>query len=67
MDDWTCAQVLDDVLKEICTALLGADVNVRLVQKLRTNIKATVNIKEQPVGVNKKRLIHNVYHIPRGA
>ena len=45
------------MLKEICTALLEADVNVRLVNQLRKSIRATVNFKELPPAVNKKRLI----------
>ena len=32
-------EVLTGMLKEICAALLEADVNVKLVQQLRTNIK----------------------------
>lgn len=31
--------VLNDMLKEICAALLESDVNVKLVKQLRTNIK----------------------------
>jgi signal recognition particle subunit SRP54 len=50
-------QALDAMLKEICTALLESDVNVRLVGKLRNSIKAKVNLKDQPSGVNKKRMI----------
>lgn len=50
-------QVLDAMLKEICTALLESDVNVKLVGKLRNSIKAKVNLKDQPSGINKKRLI----------
>lgn len=45
------------MIKEIASALLEADVNVRLVQQLRKSIKATVNFKELPPAVNKKRLI----------
>jgi hypothetical protein len=33
-------QAFDDMLKEICAALLSADVNVRLVGTLRKSIKA---------------------------
>ncbi|KAL1974750.1 hypothetical protein VTN31DRAFT_4954 [Thermomyces dupontii] len=50
-------KVFDDMLKEICAALLSADVNVRLVQNLRKSIKATVNLSSVPSAVNKKRLI----------
>eukprot|EP00894_Picocystis_sp_ML_P000579 jgi/Pico_ML_1/51096/g2183.t1 len=32
-------EVLDAFLKEICTALLQADVNVKQVMALRTNVK----------------------------
>lgn len=45
------------MIKEICAALLEADVNVKLVGTLRKSIKATVNFKELPPAVNKKRLI----------
>ncbi|CAN6601371.1 signal recognition particle subunit Srp54p [Trichomonascus vanleenenianus] len=52
-------QALDNMLKEICTALLESDVNVRLVGKLRQSIKQAVNIKENQnaTGVNIKRLV----------
>lgn len=50
-------QALDAMLKEICTALLECDVNVRLVGQLRTRIRSAVNLKDQPANVNKKRLI----------
>ena len=45
------------MIKEICSALLEADVNVKLVGQLRKSIKSTVNLKELPVAVNKKRLV----------
>ncbi|KAI7900044.1 signal recognition particle protein [Cokeromyces recurvatus] len=50
-------KVLDSLIKEICAALLSSDVNVRLVQKLRTNIKKSVNLNELANGTNKKRMI----------
>ncbi|KAL1981569.1 hypothetical protein VTN96DRAFT_2448 [Rasamsonia emersonii] len=50
-------KAFDDMLKEICAALLSADVNVRLVQSLRKSIKASVNFSSLPPAVNKKRLI----------
>ncbi|KAI8048874.1 SRP54-type protein [Syncephalis plumigaleata] len=50
-------QLLDAILREICAALLASDVNVKLVQNLRTNIKSVVNIRELAAGINKKRLI----------
>jgi signal recognition particle subunit SRP54 len=45
------------MLNEISHALLEADVNVRLVQKLSNSIKTQVNFKDLPPAVNKKRLI----------
>ncbi|KAJ9317369.1 hypothetical protein DTO271D3_2190 [Paecilomyces variotii] len=50
-------KAFDDMLKEICAALLSADVNVKLVQTLRKQIKASVNFSSLPSAVNKKRLI----------
>lgn len=54
--------MLDEILKEICKALLEADVNVKLVASLRTNIKAAVAIDKQPAGINKRKLVHKVMH-----
>ncbi|KAJ6155402.1 hypothetical protein N7470_005968 [Penicillium chermesinum] len=50
-------KAFDDMLKEICAALLAADVNVKLVQTLRKSIKSSVNFANLPPAVNKKRLI----------
>eukprot|EP00878_Enallax_costatus_P032843 GHUV01036147.1.p1 GENE.GHUV01036147.1~~GHUV01036147.1.p1 ORF type:complete len:167 (-),score=44.27 GHUV01036147.1:195-695(-) len=49
--------VLDACLKEICAALLQADVNVRLVAGLRANIKKRVNVEELAAGLNKRKII----------
>lgn len=48
---------LDHLLKDISKALLESDVNVRLVQKLRLNIKKLVNLEELAVRANKKKII----------
>ncbi|KAJ8328387.1 Signal recognition particle [Batrachochytrium dendrobatidis] len=50
-------EALEAILKEICGALLESDVNVRLVQSLRKNIKSIVNLQELSSGINKKRII----------
>ncbi|RKP09673.1 SRP54-type protein [Thamnocephalis sphaerospora] len=50
-------KVLEAVLRDICAALLASDVNVKLVQNLRANIKSVVNIRELAAGINKKRLV----------
>jgi len=49
--------LLNNILKEICAALLEADVNVKLVQNLRKNIKSIVNLEELSTGANKRRVI----------
>ena len=48
------------MLKDICGALLEADVNVKLVGALRKSIKSSVSVKDLAPGVNKKRLIQKV-------
>jgi signal recognition particle subunit SRP54 len=48
---------LDHLLKDISKALLESDVNVKLVQKLRLNIKKLVNLEELAVRANKKKII----------
>jgi signal recognition particle subunit SRP54 len=45
------------MVKEICNALMEADVNIKLVTGLRKSIRNSVNFKEIGAGVNKKRLI----------
>lgn len=48
---------LDACLKDICAALLQADVNVRLVSALRQGVKRRVNVDELAGGVNRRRVI----------
>ncbi len=48
-------EVLDGMLKEIVTALLEADVNVRLVKQLRENVKKVIDFDEMAQGLNKRR------------
>lgn len=48
------------MVKEICNALVEADVNIKLVAGLRNSIKKSVNFKELAPGVNKKRVIQKV-------
>lgn len=48
------------MLKEICSALLSSDVNVKLVGHLRKSIKAAVNFSSLPPHTNKKRIIQKV-------
>lgn len=50
-------KVLDACLKEISTALLQSDVNVKTVLQLRNGIKKRVNIEQLAAGLNKQRVI----------
>ncbi|CAI7996939.1 Signal recognition particle 54 kDa protein [Geodia barretti] len=45
------------MLKEICTALLEADVNVKLVGKLRQNVGAAIDFEDMGAGLSKRRII----------
>ena len=51
------AQVLDACLKEISRGLLEADVNVRLVMNLQTNVKKRANNADKGAGLNKRKII----------
>jgi len=50
-------QQFDAALKEICTALLEADVNVRLVQSLRKSIKHKIDFNTLPKGASRRKYI----------
>ncbi|KAJ2817905.1 Signal recognition particle, partial [Coemansia furcata] len=52
-------KALDALLREICGALLESDVNVRLVQQLRVNVKKRVNMEELASSTNKRKVIQN--------
>nr|CAH7750857.1 unnamed protein product [Callosobruchus chinensis] len=47
------------MLKDICTALIEADVNIRLVKKLRENVRAVIDFDEMAGGLNKRRMIQS--------
>lgn len=50
-------EVLNAMLKEICTALIEADVNIKLVKKLRENVRSVIDFDEMAAGLNKRRMI----------
>lgn len=52
-------EVLQAMLKEICTALLEADVNVKLVGRLRENVRKAIDFEEMAAGLNKRRIIQS--------
>lgn len=45
------------MLKEVCAALLEADVNVKMVKQLRENVKNVIDFDEMAAGLNKRRMI----------
>jgi signal recognition particle subunit SRP54 len=53
-------KAFDGMIKEICNALIEADVNIKLVAGLRKSIRGTVNFKDLAPGANKKKLIQKV-------
>lgn len=50
-------EVLNSMLKEICAALLEADVNIMLVKRLRENVKQAIDFEEVAQGLNKRIII----------
>ncbi|PVH99277.1 signal recognition particle protein [Periconia macrospinosa] len=50
-------KAFESMIKEISSALLEADVNVKLVMNLRNSIKRSVDFKHLAPGVNKKRVV----------
>ncbi|XP_060070839.1 signal recognition particle subunit SRP54 [Ylistrum balloti] len=52
-------EVLNEMLKEICKALLEADVNIKLVKQLRENVRSVIDFEEMAGGLNKRRMIQS--------
>ncbi|CAH1178896.1 unnamed protein product [Phaedon cochleariae] len=52
-------EVLNGMLKDICLALIEADVNIRLVKSLRENVKSVIDFEEMAGGLNKRRMIQS--------
>lgn len=50
-------EVLDNMLKEICAALIESDVNIVLVKQLRENVRSVIDFDEMAAGLNKRRMI----------
>ncbi|ESO87711.1 hypothetical protein LOTGIDRAFT_127402 [Lottia gigantea] len=55
-------EVLNDMLKEICRALMEADVNIRLVKSLRENVRSVIDFDEMAGGLNKRRMIQSAVY-----
>lgn len=47
------------MLKELCLALIEADVNIVLVKKLRENVRSVIDFEEMAGGLNKRRMIQS--------
>ncbi|BES93399.1 signal recognition particle [Nesidiocoris tenuis] len=52
-------EVLNSMLKEVCAALIEADVNIRLVKQLRENVRSVIDFDEMAGGLNKRRMIQS--------
>ncbi|VDI83921.1 signal recognition particle subunit SRP54 [Mytilus galloprovincialis] len=50
------------MLKEICAALLEADVNIFLVKRLRENVRSVIDFDEMAGGLNKRRMIQSAVY-----
>ncbi|KAJ1812951.1 Signal recognition particle [Coemansia sp. RSA 2599] len=55
-------KAIDALLREICGALLESDVNVRLVQQLRQNVRKRVDMDELASSANKRKVIQNAVY-----
>ena len=53
-------EVVAAVMTDISRALLESDVNVKIVGGLRKSIKARLNLDEEAVGINKRKLVQRV-------
>ena len=47
------------MLKQVVMALIEADVNIRLVKKLRENVRAVINFDDMAAGLNKRKMIQS--------
>jgi signal recognition particle subunit SRP54 len=53
-------EVISAIQSDVCRALLEADVNVKIVGKLRNNIKLRLNLEDQAIGINRQKLVQRV-------
>jgi len=57
-------QSVSDMIKEICNALVAADVNIKIIFNLRESIKARIQLNTIPAGLNKRKYIRKVRITP---
>jgi len=55
-------EVLESCLKEVCRALMEADVNIRLVKQLKDGVKGQIDLEEMGSGLNKRRVIQTAVY-----
>jgi len=55
-------EVLESCLKEVCRALMEADVNIRLVKQLKDGVKAQIDLEDMGSGLNKRRVIQTAVY-----
>eukprot|EP00727_Mastigamoeba_balamuthi_P007730 m51a1_g3578 putative signal recognition particle 54 kda protein 2-like (479) ;mRNA; r:1116717-1118604 len=53
-------EAFDEMLKEVCNALISSDVNVQLVMSLRKSIRARANLQEMAAGLNRGKVITDI-------
>lgn len=52
--------IISSIQQDICRALLEADVNVKIVMKMRNNIKEKLSSETQAPGINRQKLVQKV-------
>jgi signal recognition particle subunit SRP54 len=53
-------EVVTSILSDISRSLLESDVNIKIVGKLRNTIKSRLNLEEEAMGTNKRKLVQRV-------
>ena len=52
--------VVNAMMQDISRALLGADVNVKIVMSLRNTVKTRFQADQEAVGTNKRKLVQRI-------
>lgn len=53
-------EVINDMLKEICNALIASDVNIKLVLQLRQSIAKQLDVETMASGLDKQKTAKKV-------
>lgn len=57
-------EVINKLTSTLAMALLGADVDIKLVKQMQNNIKTACAVEETAAGTNKRKMIQHVSHRP---